>query len=128
MKKLNRPHALRVYVDDYELSVIRGKLREAGTTNLSTYCRDMVLGGQVVVQDFSAIKDMTAELGRISYEFNRIGNNINQVAKKANETESVDSNSVEELRQEFLELTQEVERLKRAFHRELNKTIEQGES
>jgi len=58
--------------------------------SMSEYIRQMALNGCILEVDHSDIK-------RYIYELNRIGNNINQLAKKANETGSIYVSDIKEL-------------------------------
>ena len=54
----------------------------AGIKNKSAYLRKMALDGYIINQDFSEIK-------KIVYELNKIGVNINQMTKVANNYEDI---------------------------------------
>jgi hypothetical protein len=80
-----------------ELEILEKNMEVAHTTNFSLYARKMLLDGVVVHKDFR-------ELRNLVHELNRIGVNINQIAKKANETESVVRHDVNLLRENWKEL------------------------
>ena len=68
---------LRVTAD--ELRQIHERMQEAGISSLTAYMIRMALHGYVIVMDLSDLKEVLRLL-QIS------GNNLNQYAKKANET------------------------------------------
>ena len=61
---------------------IRVKMDEAGIRNMSAYVRKMVLDGICVKLDLEDVREMSVLLRRCS-------NNLNQYAKRANETGSI---------------------------------------
>lgn len=69
----------------------------AGGINFSAFAAEMLLRGQVKTYDFSHLKELNADMGRIA-------GNINQIAKRCNENKSVHTNDVEQLRREFMAL------------------------
>ncbi len=53
-------------------------MREAGTTNMGAYLRKMALDGYILRLDLPELKEMLSQL-------RYMGNNVNQIAKRANE-------------------------------------------
>ena len=60
----------------------RRKMEELGVQNMSAYIRKMALDGYCIKLDLGCVKEMVTLLRRCS-------NNLNQYAKKANETGSI---------------------------------------
>lgn len=58
-------------------------MREAGTTNMGAYLRKMALDGYILRLDLPELKEMLSQL-------RYMGNNINQIAKRANEVGVID--------------------------------------
>lgn len=58
-------------------------MREAGTTNMGAYLRKMALDGYILRLDLPELKGMLSQL-------RYMGNNVNQIAKKANEVGVID--------------------------------------
>jgi hypothetical protein len=90
----------RFFVNENEDQAIRRKMGEAGIRNFSTFARYMLLTGRVQVMNFE-------ELSKLRQEINRIGVNINQIARQVNTNEEA---SREELIA-VLEKLQEIEEL-----------------
>lgn len=82
-----RKNKIEFYVDDEELELIELKMREINLTNRSDYMRRMALQGYIIKQDFSYIDDLV-------YELNKVGTNINQIAKKINESNIVSNEDI----------------------------------
>ena len=79
---------VRVSVSDK--ARIRKRMNELGMSNLSEYARQMLLSGQVVKREYQELKGLTAQIGRI-------GSNINQIARRANESRVVSKSEVDQL-------------------------------
>ena len=58
-------------------------MREAGTTNMGAYMRKMALDGYILRLDLPELKEMLSQL-------RYMGNNVNQIAKRANEVGVID--------------------------------------
>lgn len=58
-------------------------MREAGTTNMGAYLRKMALDGYILRLDLPELKEILSQL-------RYMGNNVNQIAKRANEVGVVD--------------------------------------
>ena len=70
---------IRVWIRKEDRELIEKKMGEAGISNLSDYIRKMAIDGYVIRLDLSDVKEVSRLL-RIN------ANNINQIAKRANET------------------------------------------
>lgn len=80
-----------------EVERIEQKMQEVGIRNRSAYLRKMALDGYCVNLDFSDIRELVSLLRRCS-------NNLNQYAKKANETGSIYAEDIADLRKQQAEL------------------------
>ena len=58
-------------------------MREAGTTNMGAYLRKMALDGYILRLDLPELKQMLSQLRYMD-------NNVNQIAKRANEVGVID--------------------------------------
>lgn len=67
------------WVNDDEYTLIRQKMIQSGVDNLSAYLRKMAIDGYIVRLDMSELREMIAAV-------NRVGNNVNQIARRANGT------------------------------------------
>lgn len=82
MEKRQRPIQVHFMINEAEQKAIQRNMREVGAQNLSGYLRDMAVHGQIVHVDTTDVKEMVRLLGYA-------GNNLNQLARKANETGSI---------------------------------------
>jgi len=81
---------IRVKLTKDDRRRIREKMEEAGITNMSAYIRKMAIDGYLVKLDMSDMNEV-ARLLRIN------SNNINQYAKRANESGSIYLEDIREI-------------------------------
>ena len=82
---------IKFRVTEEERALIEGKMKLVPTRNMEAYLRKMAIDGYIIQIDHSDIKAMTAEI-------QKIGVNINQIAKRANATGSVYQEDIEEIK------------------------------
>lgn len=82
-KNRTRNIKLELYVSQEEYNSIQIKMKQFGTTNFSQYARKMLIDGYVI-----SIKN-SKDLFQLVYEINKIGVNINQLTKLANENRAI---------------------------------------
>ena len=88
---------LKVRISPEDKERIRSKMEEAGILNMSAYVRKMALDGICVRLDLTDVRQLIALLQRCS-------TNLNQYAKRANETGSVYAADIEDLRSRLEEI------------------------
>ena len=91
MANRKRSIVLRVPVTAEERALIEKKMQQMGTRCFSTYARKMLIDGYVIKIDYSDIKAMTAEL-------QKIGTNINQIARRVNATGTIYAQDIEDIK------------------------------
>ena len=89
MANRTRSIVLRVPVTAEERALIEKKMQQMGTRCFSVYARKMLIDGYVVKIDYSDIKAMTAEL-------QKIGTNINQIARRFNATGTIYAQDIQD--------------------------------
>ena len=72
-----RPIQVKFFVDKKELDLIKQKMAQMGTENMSAYLRKMAIDGYVVNLDMPELRQLTSKMKRIS-------NSDNQIAKQLN--------------------------------------------
>ena len=102
MENRKRNVQIIVRVTEDERALIEEKMKQIPTINLSTYARKMLIDGYIILLEMSEIKAHTAQL-------QKIGVNINQIAKRINETGRIYADDMDELKR----LMDEVWRLER---------------
>ena len=73
---------IKFFVTREEENIILQKMALLKTENKSTYLRKMAIDGYIIQVDHTDIKENTAQL-------QRIGNNVNQIVKRMNQTGSL---------------------------------------
>ena len=91
MANRKRQIVLRVPVTPEERALIQQKMTQLGTRNFSAYARKMLIDGYIVHMDTSNIRAQTAEL-------QKIGVNVNQIARRINSTGAVYAQDVEDIK------------------------------
>ena len=95
---------IRVMLKKGDREKIEERMKEAGIKNMSAYIRKMAIDGYVVRLDLSDVNEV-ARLLHIN------SNNLNQYAKRANETGSIYETDIKDLQrshQEILKLMGEI--------------------
>ena len=95
MEKRNQ--YIQIMVSARERQAIEDKMKQLGIKNMSAYMRKMALNGYYIMLDLSELKEILRLLRYCS-------NNINQYAKKANETGSIYKEDVEDIKNRQEEL------------------------
>ena len=101
---VERSKDIHIRVTPEEVEQIKKRMKEAEIDSLTAYLLRMALHGFVIVMDLSDLKEILRLL-QIS------GNNLNQYAKKANETGSIYEADIKDLQrshQEILKLMGEI--------------------
>ena len=89
-----RTRRVHFVMSEKEYDRMSRKIESLGIRNYSAYFRKMVLDGYCIRLDIPEIKKMTSLLGRCS-------NNLNQYARKANQTGSVYAEDIRDLQARF---------------------------
>ena len=92
-----RDQNMIIRLSSSELERIRLKMSEGEVVSLSSYIRKMALDGYCVKLDLQDVKEMVSLLRRCS-------NNLNQYAKRANETGSIYAEDIKDLQNRFEEI------------------------
>ena len=95
-KKPNRRRNVHfhLWATEEEATLIRQRMADAGIVSLGAYFRKMAITGYHINVDLSDVRELVSLLRRCS-------NNLNQLAKRANETRSIYAADIEDLRQQY---------------------------
>ena len=88
-----------------EVEILHNRMKEAGVQNMSAFIRKMVLNGYMIIPEWPELKGVLSLHSRIS-------NNLNQYAKKANETGKLYEEDIAEIKKMH---NQQTELLKKAL-------------
>ena len=87
----NRTNRVTIRLTDEETKIIEEKMKQSGISKTAVFFRKMVLDGLVLKLDLPEIKEMISLLRRSS-------NNLNQIAKRVNETGRIYEDDLMEIR------------------------------
>ncbi|MEO2189555.1 plasmid mobilization protein [[Clostridium] innocuum] len=102
MENRKRNVQIIVRVTEDERALIEEKMKQIPTMNLSAYSRKMLIDGYIIVLDLQEVKTHTAQL-------QKIGVNVNQLARRINGTGRIYVDDMDEIKR----LMEEVWRLER---------------
>ena len=107
-KNEGRTIGLYTKVSPEEKEVIDQKMALLGTSNLRGYLRKMAVDGYIVQLDMSNVVELVKLLRSIS-------SNVNQIARRCNETRNLYAQDVEDLRKGYVEVWQGINDLLKKF-------------
>ena len=95
-KKPNRKRDVHFHfwANEEEAALIRQRMAEAGVTGLGAYIRKMCITGHHINIDLSEVRELVSLLRRCS-------NNLNQIARRVNETRNIYEADIEDLRRQY---------------------------
>jgi len=96
------------YLDEKESGLVKEKMDAANIRNREAYIRKMVLDGYIVRLDLSDIRKMVQLLSNAT-------SNLNQIAKRANETRNVYESDIKDLQAHYEKLWEHAEAILRSF-------------
>lgn len=108
MKKRRRTIPLMFYVTPEERDQIEAKMAQLGTNNMSAYLRKIAIDGYVVQLDLPELWEMVSLLRRSS-------NNLNQLARRANETGRIYPEDLADIRQNQAQLWESAKKILRVL-------------
>lgn len=100
----NRNTQIIFWVSEEEKKLIEGKMAQAGMTNLSAYLRRIAIDGMIIKLELPELKELVSLLRYTS-------NNINQIARRANESGRIygmDLESVAENQEKLWDMANEI--------------------
>lgn len=103
-----REVTVKIRLSESELAMIRDKMKEYGTDNMSAFLRKMAIDGYVVKLELPELKEMTRLLSSYS-------NNLNQIAKRVNATGDIYSTDFDEIREQQDHLWTATEKIMRSL-------------
>lgn len=82
-------------LSDEELDLLNSRMKKYKNNNRSDFIRESILENFIIINDDKNLRSLV-------YEINRIGNNINQLTRLANETKEIQA--VEEMQTDINEI------------------------
>ncbi len=112
--KRRRPIEKRIRFNSEEWNYLIKKIKRSPFNNFQNFARILLIQGEIRYVDFS-------DLRRLVSAVNRVGNNINQIARLANQFQEISQKDIESL-------TEEVSSLKRLVEETLKEEIKKERS
>lgn len=97
MENRKRNVQIIIRVTEEERALIAEKMQQIPTLNLSAYARKILIDGYIITLDLQEVKGHTAQL-------QKIGVNINQIAKRINETGRIYADDMDEIKRAMEEV------------------------
>lgn len=91
-----RDKQIRVFLTKTEHQIAKDKAKYSGLS-MSEFVRNLITDGAIIHYEMQGVSDVLKEI-------NKIGTNINQVARKVNERDAIIQDDVEELRIQYEKL------------------------
>ena len=99
MPNRKRNIQIKMWVTDEERRLIEHKMSLVPTNQIGAYLRKMAIDGYIIYTD-------TTDIQKFNKELQRIGRNINQIAKRVNSTSSIYMTDIEELKEDIQNIWQ----------------------
>ena len=96
-KNRSRKHKFTLYLSDDEHRILCAKFKISGMRSKSSFLRQLIIAGFVYDVDYSYLREYNYLLGKI-------GANLNQIAKRVNETRSIYQADMDEIKGEMKKL------------------------
>jgi hypothetical protein len=96
-KNRERNIDIRFFVNQEEREMIDRRMAQAGMKNQRAYLLKMAVDGRVINVEFESVNEMVRLLANVS-------NNINQIARRANETGNIYAADLDEIRNRYDEI------------------------
>ena len=91
MNGRKRTVQVKFYVTEEERKLIEEKMKLVPTSNMAAYLRKIAIDGYIIQVDHTDIKAMTAEI-------QKIGVNVNQIARRVNATGNTYKEDIDEIK------------------------------
>ncbi len=99
-----RPIQVKFFVDENELGMIRTKMAQIGTENMSAYLRKMAIDGYVIKLNMPELRELLSQMKRIS-------SSENQIAKRLNTTGNLYEADIEEIKKNQAEIYEGIRKI-----------------
>ena len=96
-KKRTRNNKIAFRVTDQERERIYQRMAQTGMKNMQAYLLKMAIDGSVIHVELDSVKEMVRLLSNAT-------NNINQIAKRANQTDNIYASDLDKVRMHYEEI------------------------
>lgn len=96
----SRKNRVTICLDDLELEMLNDKFEASDYPSRSEFLRDLIVFGNVIKVDNSVY----SSFDNVTYQLEKIGNNINQIAHKVNSQNKIYKSDIEEVKEQMKEV------------------------
>ena len=120
----NQDKRLQLFVNHRDYGALKAEYEASGYYSMSAYLRKKIIGNGIVIPNTRELKN---KLDTIGYQYERIGNNINQIAKKVhlyNKEGRFPEDAIKrfnEIMEKYMKVTSDLTMAHRAFLRQLSR-------
>jgi len=107
-ENIRRNICIKVRLSEFERDLVAEKMAAANIRNREAYIRKMILDGYVVRLDLSDVRKMVQLLSNAT-------SNLNQIAKRANETRNIYENDIQDLQAHYTRLWEQADAILRGL-------------
>ena len=97
MENRERTHRFTLRLSDQENRILETKMKLNKDPSKSYVIRRLIVDAELYEIDYREFREIATQLARI-------GNNINQIAKRVNETRSIYQTDIDQIKKEFKEI------------------------
>lgn len=101
MENRSRKNQLKIYLNDEELSLFKKKMKMTNSKTMAHFIRKTVLEKEIYVVDLEVFRE-------IQWLLSNATNNINQIAKHANQTGIIYKDDIENIKNDINEISKEI--------------------
>ena len=101
MENRTRKNQLKIYLNDEELDLFRKKMSMSNSKTMAHFIKKCVLEKEIYVVDLEPFRE-------IQWLLSNATNNINQIAKHANQTGIIYKDDIENIKNDINEISKEI--------------------
>lgn len=117
----NKTQTIKVRVTEKEKEIIYKNAEESGL-DFSKYIRHVAITKKpIIIKDIADLEAVETKIGNLEYEINKLGTNVNQIAKVLNGGKMVPENTINSL----LKVLERLENRMEKIHDTLAKSYEE---
>lgn len=101
MENRRRKNQLKIYLNDEELALFREKMRMTNSKTMAHFIRKCIMEKEIYIVDLEPFRD-------VQWLLSNATNNLNQIAKHANQTGVIYRDDINSIREDIDVLSKEV--------------------
>ena len=106
MANVTRKHNVHFMVSEHERDMINRRMEQSGIKSMRAYMLKMAIDGRVISVELESVQEMVRLLSIAT-------NNINQIAKRANQTGSIYAADLDELNSRYEDIWEQTKTILR---------------